>query len=393
MKTEKGAGLPRAPFSFFFSVTKNAEKGSTNSEALRPAVDLPRSRRIGVKGRSVMRNSIVLAAAILAGGLFAFQALAQTGGPSTTTTTPEAIPPSMEAQTNTSANQVSIFGNYQDQADRLSKSDKAKGKTIADLMAQDRSDVTAILEPIHFYCKVTSAVLASAGPMKNEKGETVDTKTYEVACEGGLGYFIIAPQPGTPYGFTCFGASAAYAADTAAGRKPGPLCGLPANQDVKAMAQAVVTGTGKACKLRDMRWIGQSAKTNTDYTEAACADTGYVIASPLPGSSMKPVVVGCHDSYLQGIPCKLSDNGPQVVTMQSLLDVIAQHHVACRITGSRLVGKEAVKGRHIVELKCADRPEGVVAYVPAAGTPEPFETVDCRTAGKRGATCTLTKVN
>ena len=336
-----------------------------------------------------MRTLIVIVAAALACLLSSAPISAQSAP---ARPTPEAIPPQMSPSTNTSANQTAIFGNYQDQAKRLSREDKVKGRTLANLMAQDKADATTLVQSIRLGCDVTSAILAASGPATNG-GKTVNTKTYEVACGDGMGYYMVSQEPGTPDGFTCFGAAATRDADVAAGRKPSSVCGLPANQDVKVMAAAVLTHAGKTCQVHDWRWIGQSAKSHTDYTEVGCADGGYVIAAPLPGSTNPLITIGCHEAYLQGIPCKLSDNGPQIVTMQTFEDALAQHHVTCTVANSRLVGKESVKQRHIVEFQCPEHPDGLVAYIPLEGNTAPFETVDCKTAVRRGITCKLTKQN
>jgi hypothetical protein len=336
----------------------------------------------------MIKSSITIIAVVFASVLSCAPMSAQSA--STTRATPEAIPPSMNPSTDTAADQTAIFGNYQDQAKRLNKEDKAKGKTLADLMAQDKADATTLVQSVQFTCNVTSAILAASGPATSGD-TTINTKTYEVTCGDGMGYYLVSQEPGTPYGFTCFGAVATRDADVAAGRKPSSVCGLPANQDVKAMAAAVLSHAGKTCQVHDWRWIGQSVKSHTDYTEVACADGGYVIAAPLPGSTLKPIIVGCHESYLQGIPCKLSDNGPQIVTMQTFQDALLQHHVVCTVVKSRLVGMESIKQRHIVEFQCPEHPDGLVAYIPLGGNAAPFETVDCNTAAKRGITCKLTK--
>ena len=304
---------------------------------------------------------------------------------------PSNVPGGMDNPSESAAtDQITKFGNYDTVAKRLSKQDKARGKTVADLLAQDKADATSLVKSLQLSCNVTNAILVTEGT-ETEDGATVNTRTFEVSCSTGIGYFLVSKQPGKPVGFTCFGADATRAADVAAGRKPNVVCGLPENSDMKAMASAILKSSGRSCPVRDYRWIGQSAKSSTDYTEIACSDHGFIVASPLPGSTATLKVVACRDAYLQGIPCKLSDNGAPVATMQTFRDALAQHQVTCTATDSRLVGKESIKQRHIVEFQCPEHPKGLVAYIPLEGNTAPFETVDCAAAAKRGIKCTLTK--
>lgn len=264
------------------------------------------------------------------------------------------------------------------------------GLTAEQLQAKDKADVTALVKSIQFPCDVTNAQWLLEGIEKID-GIPVNTKTYEAVCGNGLGYFIVGrEQPSRPSGVTCFGADSSHDADIKAHRQPGPVCTLPENLDMKAMATNFLLRQGKICLVRDIKWVGQSAKSNTDYTEIACSDgNGFILASPLPGSTIKPQLVKCHDSAMQGLPCKLSDNG-QIITLQTFKDALTQHKVACDATDVRVIGKETAKQRHVVEFKCKQHPEGLVAYIPLDGNTAPFETLDCAAAAKRGAVCKLT---
>jgi hypothetical protein len=315
----------------------------------------------------------------------------QAGGGPVGTAPPSATPPGMNTPTeNAATDEITKFGNFSALSKRLSKQDKANGKTVVDLLAQDKADATTLVRSLQLSCNVTYGILVTEGAATVD-GATVNTRTFEVSCSNGIGYFLVSQQPGKPYGFSCFGADATRAADVAAGRKPSAVCELPANKDMKAMASAVLSFSGHNCPVRDYRWIGQSAKSNTDYAEVACSDRGYIVASPLPGSTAMLKVVACHDAYLQGIPCKLSDNGVQVITIQTFKDALAQYHVPCTTSDVRSVGLESVKKRHVVEFLCPEQPKGLVAFIPLEGNTAPFETVDCAAAAKRGIKCGLTK--
>ena len=266
------------------------------------------------------------------------------------------------------------------------------GLTAEQLQAQDKAEVTDLVKSVQFPCDVTNAQLLLEGN-ETVDGKTIKTKVYEAACGNGLGYFLVGRgQQGGPSGHTCFAADATKQADLQAHRTPDIACTLPENLDVKTMATNILLRKGKSCVVRDVRWVGISAKSNTDYTEIACSDgNGFILASPLPGSTLNPQVVRCHDAALQGTPCKLSDNG-QIITLQTFKDALAQHQVACDASNVRVIGKETLSQRHVVEFACAQHPEGLVAYIPLEGNTAPFETLDCAAAAKRGLVCKLTPV-
>lgn len=87
-----------------------------------------------------------------------------------------------------------------------------------------------------------------------------------------------------------------------------------------------------------------------------------------------------------------SDNGAQILTVQTFKDALAQHHVACNASDVRVIGKDTVTNCHVVEFACREHPEGLVAYIPLDDSLAPFETMDCVTATKRGLTCKLMPV-
>jgi hypothetical protein len=64
--------------------------------------------------------------------------------------------------------------------------------------------------------------------------------------------------------------------------------------------------------------------------------------------------------------------------------------VSCQSKRARIIGRESVKRRYLVEFECSDRPEGLIAYVPAAGdATHAFESMNCPSAAQRGIKCEL----
>jgi hypothetical protein len=290
--------------------------------------------------------------------------------------------------------QFNKLTDYAEQSKRLTKDDKAKGKTLADVLAEDKSAAIELVKSMPLSCDVSDAMLIATGPAVVD-GKNVNTKTYEASCTNGMGYFLVSADQAKPYGFSCFAADATRAADVAAGRKPGAVCKLPQSANTKAMAGAILGKAGTQCAIKDYRWIGQNSANHTEFDEFACeSGQGYMVIAALPGSQIPVHVETCNASASRGLPCKLSDNGTMPVTLKTFRDALAQHSVACDATDSTMhvIGQENAKKRYVVEFQCTQQPKGLIAYIPLSGNTAPFETVDCAGASKRGAKCTLTQV-
>lgn len=293
---------------------------------------------------------------------------------------------------NMTQDQFNKLGDYADQARRLTKDDKDKGKTLADLLAEDKTAAVEVAKSLPLSCEVSDAVLAAEGPT-TLNGQTVDTKTYEVACANGLGYFLVKPSIGAPYGFSCLAAEATRQADIAAGRAPGTGCKLGANLSPETIVTNVLSRSGVSCMVSKITSHGQNAKAKIEYTEAACADgKGFILLTALPGSQMTPQSMSCKDAGNRGIPCKLTESGP-VVTKQTFIDALKTNNIACSASVDKIhvIGQETAKKRYVVEFVCPERPEGLVAFIPLADSTAPFESKSCQDAAKLRAMCKLNK--
>jgi hypothetical protein len=245
-----------------------------------------------------------------------------------------------------------------------------------------RSRTAAMLEVLQVECAVSNAAYRGTGP------DDARQNIYEAACEDGMGYLLVL-QDSSLKGISCL---------LAGGDESPVKCALPENSDRKAVAAAVLTGNKVSCKVRDLKSLGTSA-ANLDHVEVACEDGGaYVIRSPHPGASGRLEVLGCQDAIKQGVACELSPAAraaPQASadsrpTLSWFKEELGRNGVSCQTKRARIVGRESIKRRYLVEFECADRPEGLVAFVPPAGdTINPFESMTCATAAERGIRCEL----
>ncbi|MDR3527079.1 MAG: hypothetical protein P4L57_07335 [Rhizomicrobium sp.] len=256
------------------------------------------------------------------------------------------------------------------------------------------ASATALVQSINLSCEVSDAALFNDGKAV-VNGKDVHVRTFETACKSGIGYFLVEQTPEPVLGFSCIAADATRAADVAAGNPPGPSCVLAANADLKAMAGNILKGLGNSCVVSKYRTMGEEVSTHSELTEVACTGgTGVVIASPLPGSAKPISAQSCVDAFKHGIRCTMSSTGTPMITEQNFKDAIVQHNVPCTVEASHLIGRETVKQRHIVEFRCKEQPNGLVAFIPLEGAKAPFETMDCAAAGARARIiCTLTQVH
>jgi hypothetical protein len=76
--------------------------------------------------------------------------------------------------------------------------------------------------------------------------------------------------------------------------------------------------------------------------------------------------------------------------MEALIAAVEKHGVKCTASQTRLIGRESVRKRYVVEFACPEMPNGLVAFIPLEGNTNPFETVDCGQAVERHLLCQFT---
>jgi hypothetical protein len=263
-------------------------------------------------------------------------------------------------------------------------------------------NAAAAAKELGLACTVSDAEAVSTNKVTTQDGKVVHAETYEIACSEGLGYFVVAQTPIAPVGYSCFRIQGQHEAAVAKGEKFDEACVLPANQNLKGMAQNLIARNGATCSVSKIEWSGDNAAAGSEYTEAACADgKGYMIATPLPGNTAALAVKTCPDSAQAGLPCQLSSNGATATaslantysngkpTFDTFKAYIAAKGIKCSATAVRSIGKENVHKRHVVEFQCPEYPKGLVAFIPLDDSTAPFQTLDCDAAKKAGAVCKL----
>ncbi len=273
------------------------------------------------------------------------------------------------------------------------KQDSAKDPAAT--LARAKEEGEKLATALHVSCDVNDARLVVSGTRRaSSGGKSVDTRVYEVACAGSVGYLFESQGSATPLAISCVSAEEARAADAAKGKEPGFFCALPENKDVHALVTSIIAAdTGAQCGgVARLEPFGRSESTKSEYSEIVCNDgKGFLLRTALPGSQVKATAMTCAEAARQGIKCRLTDAGPveTPVTLDTLKSALAQHGEECRIDQLRMIGQEDHLKRYVVEYLCAEQPAGRVAFVPLQGNTNPYETLECSAAAVNGLACIL----
>jgi hypothetical protein len=264
--------------------------------------------------------------------------------------------------------------------------------------AKAKTQSEKLLAALHLTCEVSDAQLVVSGTRKpTAGGRAVETRVYEAACHGGLGYLLETQGTESPIAISCLSAEEARAADVAKGKPPGFYCKLPENKDVYAIVTSLVAANaGATCEVTNVQLFGRSTSSQSEYSEVVCkGGKGFLLGTALPGAQSKTTAVSCADAAKQGIKCRLTDAGPveTPVTLDIFKSALAQHGVSCDIAQIRMIGQETHLKRYVVEYRCADQPTGMIAYLPLEGNTNPYETSDCNSGASLDVVCTFNRSN
>ncbi len=228
---------------------------------------------------------------------------------------------------------------------------------------------------------ITSAAVTCTPTGAKYLGANATTTVYEVACQEGTGYLLQAPAPPAT--------TAVVAVPCLQAEGTANACTLTSKTQSMAVLNTLVTQAGKTCQISADRFIGSDAHTGDAYYEVGCgAQPGFVIAATKTGGLDK--VLTCAQAQGMG-GCKLTDSTQ--LAAQETATYTQQAKAGgfnCDVAKFRSIGLDN-GGGEVVELACANRPDGVVAVFPKTATGK-AQFVDCVKAGEFGPSgaCTLT---
>jgi hypothetical protein len=161
-------------------------------------------------------------------------------------------------------------------------------------------------------------------------------------------------------------------------------CKLTSRAEATASLAPAVQASGKACPLKDARYVG-AASSGEAYYEVAC-QTGPGFMVVVDEKLAFKRAVDC--SKAQGLNggCKMTD-----VTVSETADAATYTKLAtkagfpCQVTKYRFIGMDK-QNREAVELACSNRPDGALALLTDTGKSDVY---DCVRAGALGQECKL----
>jgi len=263
-------------------------------------------------------------------------------------------------------------------AEQVEQWKRVEGTGVSPRVAKSRT--AAMLRALNVSCVVSDAAYRGPGPVGDAQN------VYEASCDDGMGYLLML-QGSELKGLSCL---------EAGGGESQVKCALPSNADGKVIARTLLSRNHVDCTVRDMKWLGANA-AGLDHVEVACeSGAGYVLASPPLGAGGKVEALTCQDAIKNGVACQLTPSASAPTspapdsrpTLAWFKEALSRNGINCETKRARIVGREQLKRRYLVEFECADRPDGLVAFVPSVGDAvNSFESMNCAAAANRGVRC------
>ena len=261
----------------------------------------------------------------------------------------------------------------------ISAPKEEKGKPAAvDAKAREAGmkEAPALIQASGAGCTVSDARLIG-------EDKKAGAKYYEVACNEGMGFALIAKKDVAPQVYTCLESS-----------QPGPdgkvgglACILPGNANPGAGLAPFVKKGAVTCDIENTRAIGSGAKNS--YFEVACkGGAGYIVQTVSPLNINGDVAVNSCLLYEEGgnVSCKLTNRQTQLQVVDTLNTAAAAAGTKCDIKDKRYV--LSTKTDNYYEVSCQDG-KGYV-YQQTTATSAFARAIPCAQAGFVGGGCTMT---
>jgi len=260
----------------------------------------------------------------------------------------------------------------------ISAPKEEKGKPAIDAKAREAGmkEAPALIQASGAGCTVSDARFIG-------EDKKAGAKYYEVACNEGMGFAMIAKKDVAPQVYTCLESS-----------QPGPdgkvgglACVLPGNANPGAGLAPYVKKGGVTCDIENTRAIGSGAKNS--YFEVACkGGAGYVVQTVSPLNISGEVTVNSCLLYEEGgnVSCKLTNRQTQLAIVDTLNGAAKAAGTACDIKDKRYI--LSTKVDNYFEVACQDG-KGYV-FQQTAATGAFARAIPCAQAGFVGGGCTLT---
>lgn len=200
---------------------------------------------------------------------------------------------------------------------------------------------------------------------------------FEVSCQGGYGFIVVASYPAD--------ANLEVKANTCLAYEPGGNlgCELTSRESQLAMVDTLAAASGKNCAVTNKRYILTSTNGSM-YFEVACGDgKGYVLERAANGSLAR--AIDCANAP-GGAECTLTDAREAKTEQAGLYSRLAtKAGFPCTVEKYAMFPARVAR-QEVVELKCSDRPDGGVAIF----TADDGKVYNCIIAELQGYRCSFT---
>ncbi len=227
---------------------------------------------------------------------------------------------------------------------------------------------------------LTKAGVACTPDAARGIGQTAKNTFLEVSCQGGSGYVLQVDAPANPDGTAV--ANDCLTFDATAGNIK---CTLHDAAYRLAVVDRYAAAANNGCVVKDRRYIGMS-QGGSSYYEASCQDgKGYIYKVEKGQVSQ---TTSCEKAMALLGGCTLTDAKEAQTAQAGLYSNLSKKAgFDCQV--SKYAPFPAPAGKDVVEMACANRPDGAVGIFTAKA--ETTQVVDCARAPIVGYRCSFSK--
>jgi len=212
-------------------------------------------------------------------------------------------------------------------------------------------------------------------------GSGAKSSYFEIACKGGAGYILTTTNPVAPDSEVTANSCLLY-------EDGGNVsCKLTDKATQLAIVDTLAAGSGKSCAVKDKRYV-LSTKTD-NYFEVACQDGKGYMLQQTAGTGALAKAIDCAQASFVGGGCTLTDSVAAQTEQAGLYTKLAtKAGFDCKVEKYGMLPSQDPR-KEIVELKCANRPDGGIGIF----TADKNIVYDCVASELNGYRCSFTKAD
>jgi hypothetical protein len=213
-------------------------------------------------------------------------------------------------------------------------------------------------------------------------GTTATGETFfEAACEGGRGYVIRTAAPGAPAPAQVQPCEQYLGAPNA--------CTLTTKAQIVAGLGRLASQGGAACTPSDGRFVGSNASGALYEVACGAGAPGYMLETDLSGALS--AALECSKARELAGGCKLTATVVSEVAEAANYTKLARANgYPCDVSKYRSIGIDQATKSEVVELACANRPDGAIAFFPTTAGGK-VQRVDCVASAAIAQACSLSQ--